>query len=235
MLLLEFARNSRVRISYNPAMLSTLIASLALLPAPQAAVQDPVFNGTEPVEWRGTRGWAAEGDAIANSGSNPEHLFSTGTYGDQHVHVEFKIPRGSNSGVYVMGRYEVQILDSSGKKASEMTSSDCGGIYDRWRDNRGYDGHAPLANAFRGPDLWNVYDITFRAPRFDAEGKKIENARFLEVRLNGVVVQRDAPATGPTRAAFFEDEGPLGPLVLQGDHGPVSFRNVWVRPIRTEG
>jgi hypothetical protein len=204
---------------------------LPLLAFTVVAAQGPVFNGSEPVEFRSTRGWVAEGDALFNSGPNPEHIFTKGEYGDSHIHVEFNIPKGSNSGVYVQGRYEVQILDSSGKTTEQLRSHDCGGIYDRWENDRGFDGHAPLVNAFRGPDMWNVYDIVFRAPRFDADGQKVENGRFIEVRLNGVVVQRDAVVTGPTRGAFFEKEAPLGPVVLQGDHGPIRYRNVWVRPL----
>lgn len=89
-----------------------------------------------------------------------------------------------------------------------------------------------MRNAERAPGEWNTYDILFRAPRFDAKGKKTENARFVEVRLNGVIVQSGVEVTGPTRAAMFEDEQPTGPLMLQGDHGPITYRNVWFRPVK---
>lgn len=164
---------------------------------------------------------------IANIGTN-EHLVSSSSHGDCFVHLEFMMPKGSNSGVYLQGRYEIQILDIFGKADSELTYDASGGIYQRWKDNRGYEGRAPLTNALRPAGNWNTLDIRFNAPRFNASGKKTENAKFLEVRLNGVVVQRNQEVTGPTRAAMFEDEKATGPLMLQGDHGPMAFRNAWM-------
>jgi len=215
-------------------MVTLLALSMTLAQSASSTQRDPsrMPRDGERIEWRSTKGWVAQDGVLVNSGDRPEHLFSTAEYGDAHVHAEFKIPKGSNSGVYLQGRYEIQILDSSGKKKEELTFADCGGVYQRWKDEKGYEGTPPRENAFKGPGEWNTYDIVFRAPRFDAAGKKTENARFLEVRLNGVVVQRDVPVTGPTRAGFFEDEGATGPVVLQGDHGPVEYRNVWVRPRR---
>lgn len=162
-------------------------------------------------------------------------------YGDVEVHVEFLVPRNSNSGVYLMGRYEVQIYDSWDPKADRPkenpTFSDCGGIYQRWDPargpgNEGFEGRAPRANACKKWGEWQSFDIVFRAPRFDASGKKVENARFLKVVHNGTVVHENVELTGPTRAATWErDEKPLGPLMLQGDHGPVAFRNIRIRPL----
>jgi hypothetical protein len=205
--------------------------ALSTTPANLSPIQDAIFKGSEAVTWRGTRGWAEREGFLENSGQNPEHLFTKEEFGDAHVHAEFKIPKGSNSGVYVQGRYEIQILDSTGKSTQDLRSSDCGSVYERWKDDKGYEGVPPLVNAFRGTDVWNTYDITFRAPRFDASGKKVENARFVEVRLNGILIQQNVQVTGPTRAAFFEDERATGPVVLQGDHGPVAYRNVWVRKL----
>lgn len=205
--------------------------ALTATPAKLSPIQDALFKGTEAVAWRGTRGWTEREGFFENSGQNPEPLFTKEEYADAHVHAEFKIPKGSNSGVYVQGRYEIQILDSTGKAKKDLLSSDCGGVYERWKDDKGYEGVAPMVNAFRGHDTWNTYDIVFRAPRFDASGKKVENARFVEVRLNGILIQQNVPVTGPTRAAFFEDEKPTGPVVFQADHGPVAYRNVWVRKL----
>jgi hypothetical protein len=148
-------------------------------------------------------------------------------HGDVEVHVEFMVPKGSNSGVYLQGRYEVQILDSWG--VEEPTHGDCGGIYQRWRDGEGFEGHAPRENASRPPGEWQSFDIVFRAPRFDAAGGKTAHARFVSVVHNGVLVHQDVEVTGPTRAAAYEDEKPRGPLMLQGDHGPVAYRNIVVR------
>jgi type 1 glutamine amidotransferase len=187
------------------------------------------------VEWPPLQGWTSladggtEGPAFENVPGANRHLTSSSRHGDGLYHLEFRIPKGSNSGVYLMGRYELQILDSSGVAAKDMRFSDCGGIYERWGPGGGFEGRAPLFNAFAGPGRWNSYDILFRAPRF-ANGKKTENARFLEVRLNGIVIHRNVEQTGPTRGAMSEEEAPTGPILLQGDHGPVAFRNIWVQP-----
>jgi hypothetical protein len=158
------------------------------------------------------------------------NLFSQYEHGDVEAHVEFVVPEGSNSGVYFQGRYEIQILDSWGVKDPKY--GDCGGIYQRWRNGKGFEGHPPRVNASRRPGQWQTFDVVFRAPRFDAQGKKTANAKFLKVVHNGVVVHENVEVTGPTRAAAFADEKPTGPLMLQGDHGPVAYRNIWLRPLK---
>lgn len=156
------------------------------------------------------------------------HLVTTTEHGDIDLSLDVMLPKGSNSGVYLMGRYEVQLFDSWGVRAP--TFADIGGIYQRWDEKRGagregYEGTPPRLNASRAPGLWQHLDIVFRAPRF--EGKtKIANARFLKVALNGVVVQENVEVTGPTRSAMFDDERATGPLMIQGDHGPVAVRNL---------
>lgn len=172
-------------------------------------------------------------NGVIDNGATRRDILTKQEFGDCLVHVEFKIPKGSNSGVYLQGRYECQILDSFGVANKDLRFSDCGGIYQRWieKTGEGFEGTPPIRNAFRGPDTWNAYDILFRAPRFN-NGKKVEDARFIEVRLNGVVIQNDVAVTGPTRAAHFNDEKATGPLMLQGDHGGVAFRNVWVKPLK---
>jgi len=157
------------------------------------------------------------------------YLFSKAEFGDVKAHIEFMVPRGSNSGVYFMGRYEIQILDSWGVRKPRF--SDCGGIYQRWDENRkpkGYEGHPPRVNASLPPGQWQSFDVIFRAPRFDKSGKKIANARFEKVIHNGKLVHENVEVTGPTRASPYENEKTTGPLVLQGDHGPVAYRNIWL-------
>jgi hypothetical protein len=161
-------------------------------------------------------------------------LLSKQKFGDAEVHVEFFIPKGSNSGVKLMGLYEIQIFDSHDKKT--LTGADCGGIYPRAEEQPKYhhidDGIAPRVNAAKPAGEWQTLDILFRAPRFEAAGKKTANARFLKVVLNDQVIHADVEVEYPTGAAWrLKKEVAAGPLLLQGDHGPVAFRNVRIRPI----
>lgn len=157
------------------------------------------------------------------------HLVSREEFGDVRAHIEFVVPKGSNSGVYFQGRYEIQVLDSWG--VAEPQHSDCGGIYQRWdeaRDPKGYEGRPPRVNAALPPGEWQTFDVVFRAPRFDADGNKTANAMFVRVVHNGQMVHENVELTGPTRASLFDDEQPLGPMMFQGNHGPVAYRNLWV-------
>ena len=159
------------------------------------------------------------------------NLLSKTEFGDVKAHVEFMVPKGSNSGVYFSGRYEIQVLDSWG--VTSLKHGDCGGIYQRWdndRDPKGYEGHPPRVNESLPPGQWQTFDVIFRAPRFDAAGRKVANARFEKVVHNGGVVHADVELTGPTRASTYNDEKPTGPLMLQGDHGPVAYRNIRIEP-----
>lgn len=153
-------------------------------------------------------------------------LYSNFEHADLELETEFMMPKGSNSGLYFQGRYEVQLLDSWG--VQDLRFADCGAIYQRWDEasQSGYEGSPPKINASRAPGLWQHLKVRFQGPRFDENGKKISNARFLEVYLNGTLVQENVEVSGPTRSAFFDDEAPRGPLVIQGDHGPVAFRNM---------
>ncbi|MEE2906327.1 MAG: ThuA domain-containing protein [Planctomycetota bacterium] len=172
------------------------------------------------------------GANFVNGDGHVPNLRTAGTFGDVELHVEFMVPEGSNSGVYLQERYEIQILDSWGKPNPQH--DDCGGVYQRWDDNRtpqGYEGRPPRVNASRKPGHWQSYDIIFRAPKFDAEGNKIANARFEKVVHNGIVVHEDVELTGHTRAGRAGPESATGPVMLQGDHGPVAYRNLKIRRI----
>ena len=146
------------------------------------------------------------------------------------MYLEFLIPQGSNSGVYLQGLYEVQIFDSYGKEA--LSTSDGGAIYHRWIDGKPVAGSAPRVNASRPPGQWQSYHVWFRAPRFDASGNKTENAKFLKVVHNGVLIQENVDLEGGTRSHMQIPEAATNPLMLQGDHGPVAFRNIYIRPLR---
>jgi hypothetical protein len=150
-------------------------------------------------------------------------------HADLEIAMDVLMPHGSNSGIYLQGRYEIQLLDSW--DAQSPTFRDLGGIYERWRPHRpegerGIEGHPPRTNVAKAPGLWQHLHIDFRAPRFNQDGEKIENAQFETVSLNGVVIHRNVEVTGPTRAAAFDDESATGPLLIQGDHGPVAVKNI---------
>lgn len=216
----------------------------------------PLLNGQDlsgwhaqdgkPLEWLTTRGvlWerllgptrlgaspAPSGTILNGRRGSTSNLVSDEKFGDVELYLEFMIAKGSNSGVYLHGLYEVQIFDSYGS-AEPLTSSDAGGIYHRWINNQGAGGSAPSRNASRRPGEWQSYQIWFRAPRFDAAGRKIENAKFVRVLFNGLSVQNNVECDGPTRAHMEIPEAATNPLMLQGDHGPVAFRNIYVHPLR---
>jgi hypothetical protein len=150
-------------------------------------------------------------------------LVTEQSFGDCELHIELIVPKDSNSGVYLLGQYEVQVFDSFGKPDDKLAHSDMGGIYGA---------KAPRTNAGKAPGEWQTLDIKFRAPRFDAAGKKTENARFLKVTLNGKQIHENVEVTGPTGAELPGGEKATGPLMLQGDHGIVAYRNIVVTPVK---
>ncbi|MCK0156460.1 DUF1080 domain-containing protein [Cellulophaga sp. F20128] len=160
--------------------------------------------------------------------NSKDHLFTAFEHGDIEVEVDVMMPVNSNSGLYFQGRYEIQLFDSWG--VLNPTAADMGGIYQRWDNERaeekGYEGHAPHLNAAKAPGLWQHFRIVFHAPKFNPEGEKIKNAVFKEVWLNNQLLHENVEVTGPTRAAAFTDEKPLGPFMIQGDHGPVAIKNL---------
>ncbi|MCU0448777.1 MAG: DUF1080 domain-containing protein [Bernardetiaceae bacterium] len=157
------------------------------------------------------------------------NLFTAWEHGDLYLETEFMLPKGSNSGLYFQSRYEIQLYDSWGVARPRVV--DCGSIYERWDEQRpngqkGYEGHPPLVNACLAPGLWQRLTVHFQAPRFGADGRKTAPARFVKVTLNGITLHENVVLSGPTRAAAFDHEQALAPLMIQGDHGPVYFRNM---------
>lgn len=171
------------------------------------------------------------GGTILNGSGRTVNLVTDEKFGDMELYLEFMLAKGSNSGVYLHGLYEVQVFDSYGSTEA-VTSSDCGGIYHRWIDNRGVGGSAPSRNASRRPGEWQSFYILFRAPRFDASGKKTQNAKFVRVVHNGLTIQKDVEVDGGTRSHMDIPEAATNPIMLQGDHGPVAYRNIYWRPLR---
>ena len=158
-----------------------------------------------------------------------EDLYTHTEYGDMDLELEYLMASESNSGIYLQGRYEIQLIDTWG--ATNIRSGSNGGIYERWDNSKpdgqkGYSGYAPRQNASRAPGLWQKMKISFKAPRFDASGRKTANAVMLKVELNGVLIHDQVELSGPTRGAVSETEAALGPIRIQGDHGAVAFRNI---------
>lgn len=157
-----------------------------------------------------------------------EGCTSLDEFGDCTVHIEFRLPfqpesRGQgrgNSGLYLAGRYEVQMLDSFGLKGE---NNECGGIYTVAK---------PRMNLCLPPLQWQTYDVDFKAPRFDEKGTKTADAE-LTVRHNGHVIHENVKVPKPTASAIIGTEGVKGPLHLQNHGNPVRYRNVWVLPKTT--
>ncbi len=148
-------------------------------------------------------------------------IYSKQEFGDCRIELEVMVPQGANSGIYVMGEYEIQVLDSWGK-GNNLSGGDMGAVYGA---------QPPKINATRRPGQWQKYVIEFQAPRFDAAGRKTENAKLLKVELNGVVLHEDLVLAGSTGGALRGKESAKGPLMFQGNHGPVAYRNIIVKPL----
>lgn len=180
-----------------------------------------------------------EGSIIVNlpDKKNPGKDISTlENYGDLELKMVYMMAPGSNSGLYLQGQYEVQLLDSWTKISPK--AGDNGGIYERWDETRpegqkGYQGYAPRQNASKAPGLWQTLELGFQAPKFSDSGEKIQNAKIRFIRLNGVVVQEDIELLGPTRGALKSTEVARGPIRIQGDHGPIAIRSLEVKPMDT--
>ena len=244
-----------IRSGINRAIV-LFIGVLCLLALTNTKGETAELTGTDFSAWRGDTGqWQIVGDvftdpanekllsskpgtgAILNGpAGRTSHLFSKAEFGDIKAHIEFMVSKGSNSGVYFMGRYEIQVYDSYGVEKDEYPGIECGGIYQRWDESRnpkGYEGYSPRVNASKAPGQWQTFDVIFRAPRFDETGRKVKNARFGIVVHNGIVIHENVELTGPTRAGAYNDEKPAGPLMLQGDHGPVAYRNIRIEPLES--
>ena len=130
------------------------------------------------------------------------------------------IPKGSNSGVYLMGEYELQMYDTYDMMGTGPKPGDMGGIYTF---------AAPKVFADKGPGVWQKYVIDFQAPKFEA-GNKTANAKFVKVTFNDVVIHENVECKSVTPGGLTGKEMAEGPLMFQGDHGQVSFRNLRVTP-----
>lgn len=164
------------------------------------------------------------------------NLLTREDFQDVELELEFMLPKGSNSGVKLMGLYEIQLIDSFGVK--KPRAMDCGGIYPRAELLPRYhyldEGVPPKVNACLEPGTWQKLELSFRAPRFDKAGKKTQCASFVRVALNGKLIHEKVELKTPTGHAWHEKEMAAGPILLQGDHGPCAFRNMKVRRLAAD-
>ncbi len=205
----------------------------APVPAPPGAAI--LFDGTSLDAWRSSGGsgaarWELPGDGVMAVRPGTGGIETTASFGDVHLHVEWSAPQAptasgqdrGNSGVFLMGRYEVQVLDSY--ESATYADGQAGAIYGQY---------PPRVNLSQPPGEWNAYDIEFRRPRFGGDGSLLAPAR-MTVRHNGVVIHADQPLLGPTShmvRAPYEAHADALPISLQ-DHGDrVRFRNIWVRAL----
>jgi len=163
-------------------------------------------------------------------------IVTTEKFGDAEVTLVYMMAPGSNSGLYLQGQYEIQLLDSWSKV--EVKAGDNGGIYERWDETRpdgrkGYQGYAPRQNASKAPGVWQTLKVQFKAPKFSPSGEKTENARIVSATLNGVTIHEDVELFGPTRGALAGGEVAEGPIRIQGDHGPIAIQSLEVKPLDT--
>jgi hypothetical protein len=195
-----------------------------------------LFDGKDLSQWQsakgGAPGWKVENGELV-VGARTGDIVTKEPFGDCQLHVEWAAPtppsgtsqgRG-NSGVKIMGRYEVQVLDSY--HADTYADGQAGALYGQY---------PPLVNAVRPPGQWQTYDIVFHGPRFSADGT-VERPATATVLLNGVLVQDHAELKGTTAhksPGVYKAHREKEPLLLQ-DHGnPVRFRNIWIRPLTDE-
>jgi hypothetical protein len=155
----------------------------------------------------------SDGELI-NQKNGGVDIYTEEKYGDCIIELEFMVPKGSNSGVYVMGEYEIQVFDSYGKEKIGM--GDLGAIYSA---------STARVNAAKKPGEWQKFVIDFQAPKFDGD-KRVAPAKFLKVTLNDVVIHENVEMKGPTPGGVTGKEHATGPLMFQGDHGPVAYRNI---------
>jgi hypothetical protein len=241
------------------AVMAAIVLGATAIQAPPSSADDRPAGGWLQLSaakdfsaWRPDRhGWSEGGGAMLSEG-NPEQLAaapgagalvctgdaanleSAKDFQDVRLACEFMVAKGSNSGVKLNGLYEIQIRDTFG--VEHPHGDDCGGVYPRAKLSPRYQlldaGTPPAKNAARPSGQWQTLELDFYSPRFDAQGKKVANARFENVMLNGTQIHKRVELKWPTGHAWnTQPEVPRGPLLLQGDHGSVAFRNVRVQPL----
>lgn len=154
--------------------------------------------------------------ALVNTGEKPSDFVSKPEFGDIKLHCEFQMPQGGGGGVYVMGRYEIRLSPDASNGAIPPGA--------------GFPGEAPALESFKGPGEWHDLDLVFRAPRFDANGKKIRDATFEKVLVDDILLHESRDLPGPTEGGY-EKEVALGPLRFRGDRGKIALGGIMVRSL----
>ncbi len=203
----------------------------AQLPADSIPLADLRAFASPGAEWRVAGDVLAErgrdldattspgtGTLVSPAGARRSELRTAWEHGDLELALEVLLPKGGEGALYLQGRYAVQLADSW--RAHRPTLADMGSV------RAGAGGVVPRVNAARAPGLWQTLTILFRAPRFDAAGRKVADARLVRATLNGAVVHENLRLTAPAAGAPLADERAAGPLVLRSERGPVAFRNV---------
>ncbi|MEW4571401.1 DUF1080 domain-containing protein [Tautonia sp. JC769] len=193
-------------------------------------VGSAAINEDDPKHLRAEPG---SGVLINDPPGRTRNLETVREFGDVEIEIEYMMAEDSNAGVKFQGLYEIQMYDSYGK---EIDARGNGGVYPRAELLPRYrhidEGFPPKVNASRPAGEWQVLRATFRAPRFDDSGKKTAHALLERAELNGQVIHEQLEIPYPTGHAWrTKAEKPLGPILLQGDHGPVAFRAVRIRPL----
>ena len=216
-----------------PLTLAPLLFAAGPTTAPATRPADAVvlFDGTaasEAAHWTGRHDHKPAAWPVADGAmtSFKQDIVSNDRFGDFTLHVEFCEPlmgpevkgqQRGNSGVYLQGRYEIQVLDSYGLPP---TKGDCGAVYDQ---------KAPDVNACLPPGQWQTYDITFHAATYGQDGKRTAKPRVTVVQ-NGKTVQDNVEINHVTGSELMKDGPADGPVLLQFHHNGVQFRNVWIVP-----
>ena len=187
-----------------------------------------LFDGKDLSAWADADNWRVEDGIMINGGGS---IHTKQSFGDFQLHAEWMVPplpnksgqgRG-NSGFYIMGLYEVQILDSY--KNETYFDGQAGAIYKQT---------PPLVNAMRPPSEWNTYDLAFTAPRFNEDGT-VKSPAYVTLLHNGVLVQNHTELVGGTRSnriPIYRPHPERLPLYIQDHRSPVHFRNIWIRDIK---
>lgn len=187
---------------------------------PKWVVGTPSLSKDNPGALAAAAGEGAMVNLVSGHGQSLD-IYSNAKFGSSRVEVELLVAKGANSGVYLMGEYEVQVLDSYG--VEKMANHDMGAVY----------GAAPPSlNACKAPGEWQKYVFEYEAPKFDADGKKTSNFQLLKVELNGKVLHENLELKGPTPSGVTGKEAAEGPIMFQGDHGPVAYRNIKITPLK---